>query len=258
MTVSEKIDAYQHLVEKVKYCNKLDDCNTCSGKNATQLEKCLQCDEINLWSYWQGGENSLNADILLVGQDWGNYHTKKGNVAAEIISRNKRDPKIPYIKDNDSRTDMNLCELFKSLGDEYDVAKPDNSKVFFTNFVLCYRKAGEKTSGGFKQKWASNCAEYFKQLVTIIEPKVIICLGRSVFDNVLKAAGEKAPKGNYNSIIESGKRVIRFGDVECAVFPMAHCGVFGTYNRNSGKNDTTSINLQIQDWKKVKDHINSK
>ena len=33
--------------------------------------KCLDCDEIDAWALWQ---NSLDADILLLGQEWGDVN----------------------------------------------------------------------------------------------------------------------------------------------------------------------------------------
>lgn len=77
MTYDEKITAYQKLVGEINNCPKLNDCNSSKSINAIQLEKCSFCNEVNLWSYWQGGINSLNADILLVGQDWGNFRDSK-------------------------------------------------------------------------------------------------------------------------------------------------------------------------------------
>ena len=38
--------------------------------NDHELKWCEDCKEINLWTYWQG-RNHMDAQIMLVGQDWG-------------------------------------------------------------------------------------------------------------------------------------------------------------------------------------------
>ena len=68
MTMSKEI-RYKNLVAKAKAS-----CSTYEIGQETQpnqLYWCKECEEINLWTYWQG-RNQLDADILLVGQDWGN------------------------------------------------------------------------------------------------------------------------------------------------------------------------------------------
>ena len=157
----------------------------------------------------------------------------------------------PKERSTNSVADLNLCRLFKSIGK--DIAK-DNPSVFFTNFVLCYRAGDSGISGGFKQKWGNNCSPFFERLVRIIEPKVIICLGRVVYYNVLKTAKIKCQKGTYNDII-TGKPVIAdFGGHGCKIFPVAHCGTLGTANRNNG-NSNSDIKLQKQDWARIKVEI---
>lgn len=248
MNSSEKIEAYKQLVLDVQNCDKLSDCN--NNPKGVQLEKCPFCNEINLWSYWQGGTAHLNAKILLVGQDWGNYNDPDSKTLMESIRLYNDDHNNPcdYLKGNDNPTDKNLCKLFDSIGIKIDKS---NTDVFFTNYVLCYRSGNNGISGGFKQRWAKNCSSYFIRLVQIIEPKIIICLGRAVFSNVLKAAGIKMPHMKYNDIIESKVYDAAFGDHACKVYPVAHCGVLGTNNRNRDKEFSHILDVQKQDWKKM-------
>lgn len=249
MNNTEKKEAYKQLVLDVQKCNKLSDCN--HNPKGVQLEKCAFCNEINLWSYWQGGTDHLNAKILLVGQDWGNYNDSDSKLLMESIRLYNKDHNNPYdyLKDNDNPTDKNLCELFDSIGIEVDKS---NTNVFFTNLVLCYRSGNNGISGGFKQRWAKNCSSYFVRLVQIIEPQIIICLGRAVLSNVLKAANLKMPHLKYNDIIESKVYDAAFGDHTCKVFPVAHCGVLGTNNRNRNKEFSKLLDVQKQDWNKIR------
>lgn len=252
MICTEKTELYNKLVTDIQACPKLSDCNNSKSPKAIQLEKCPFCNEVNLWSYWQGGINNLDADILLVGQDWGNFDDKNYNEIIRSITASEDDSNstthYPYEK---NPTDKNLCRLFDVLGDSFNIKEYNNPKVFFSNFVLCYRK-NTRISGGFRQRWARNCSEYFLRLVSIIQPKVIICLGRSVFEAVVKSFGEKPPKCDYNSTISNGARTLSLNGTSYTVFPMAHCGVFGTNNRKDPKTGCSGMEQQMKDWKRIK------
>ena len=252
MICTEKTELYNKLVTDIQACPKLSDCNNSKSPKAIQLEKCPFCNEVNLWSYWQGGINNLDADILLVGQDWGNFDDKNYNEIIRSITASEDDSNstthYPYEK---NPTDKNLCRLFDVLGDSFNIKEYNNPKVFFSNFVLCYRK-NTRISGGFRQRWAQNCSEYFLRLVSIIQPKVIICLGRSVFEAVVRSFGEKPPKCDYNSTISNGARTLSLNGTSYTVFPMAHCGVFGTNNRKDPKTGCSGMEQQMKDWKRIK------
>lgn len=254
---NEKKRRYRDLVEGVKKCPRLNVCNAGSGP---KLCRCEFSDEINLWSYWQGGEDHLDADILLVGQDWGHLNPDDGQIVSALKSGTYQKENFCYMKNNTSITDLNLCRFFDQLG--FNIQKDYNSceKLFFTNLVLCYRE-DEKISGGMKSSWVNQCTEYFRELVEIIQPKVILCLGRSVFEGVLKAGiPERLLEGkNYNQIIENGPIRTRFGqEIETMVFPLAHCGSLGTMNRNRGGEINDPLDLQKKDWEKVRAYLESK
>ena len=255
MTYDNKVKAYKKLVADVKNCTKLNDCNSSKSSKSVKLEKCNFCNEVNLWSYWQGGINNLDADILLVGQDWGNFRDSKcEELVRSIKSINEysnNNFKYPF---KENPTDRNLCKLFAELGDTYIISESNNPKVFFTNLVLCYRH-DSGISGGFRQRWARNCSEYFLRLVSIIQPKVIICLGRSVFDAVVRSFGEKPPKCDYNSTVSNGARNLSLNGTSYTVFPMAHCGVFGTNNRKDTKTDLTGMDQIKKDWHRIKEYL---
>ena len=117
-----------------------------------------------------------------------------------------------------------------------------------------YRLQG--TSGGFKATWANADAPFFRRLVDIIHPSVLLCLGKDTFRCTLRALGlQHLPViRNYNRFIESSENPVKIHlcDGETAlVFALAHCGVMGTLNRNRGTNEKVSLNKQIQDWSKI-------
>ena len=189
------------------------------------------CEEVNLWTYWQGRGN-LDARILLVGQDWGSPAACSPDYMRQFTEINKG-KQSRYWLDNSSITDNNLVCLFSSIGYDISNGSPLNPDLFFTNFVLGYRNIG--LSGGFKQKWLQENKAFFFRLASIIEPEIIICLGRNVFHSVMMAFDQKVKIHLYNDFIASTNNPVEisFPSGKIAyVFAEAHCGAMGTLNRN--------------------------
>ena len=214
------------------------------------------CEEINLWTYWQGHGN-LNAKIMLVGQDWGSPADSSEEYMAQFAEINEG-KQSSYWLDGTSITDENLIKLFSSIGYTVSSEAPWNPNLFFTNFVLGYRNKG--FSGSFRSRWLIENKDFFSRLANIIEPKVIICLGRNAFRGVMMAFDQKVELGNYNAFITGENNPIEItlhSGKKTHVFAEAHCGAMGTLNRNRLKSpgEATGIPLQIKDWAKIKDYL---
>ena len=244
-----KQERYQKLIAKVKdsyqmYCSE-------EQNEELRLYWCDDCLEINLWTYWQG-RNQLDAQIMLVGQDWGSPWDESARVTMEQVRLSNRNQPYDYLHNNPSITDDRLIKLFRELG--YEVRYPCEG-VFFTNFVLGYRNKG--LSGGFQKAWAEHDKGYFRELVGIVEPNVMLCLARSTFEGVLSAFDIRLRPaiGNYNQFIESERNPVTVtleNGHKVYVFALAHCGALGTLNRNRGyeKNEDV-LAIQKKDWKRI-------
>lgn len=221
------------------------------------------CKEINLYTYWQGfgyAEETPSIKYLLVAQDWGNPFNLNSPVMQRVIRMNNGEMNVKYLDENlnNSGTDANLVELFKVLGYD-DKEKPSIAikrypELFFTNFCLGYRTGRE--SGGLRKELMEKDKDFFKKLCEILEPEKILCLGRLTFECAYEALTDaKATtlthfKDSYNKFIENHEEIIvPCGDVEAKIYPLAHCGFYGTRNRNKGKG--VSLNVQIKDWERI-------
>lgn len=240
--------AYQALIEQVR-----NDYQSQPGG----LHWCEDCQEINLWTYWQG-RNNLDAKILLVGQDWGSPEDASALPCLSNIRKMNDGEQVPNMLGNESKTDWNLIRLFREIGYDIQNSAIGNKDLFFTNFVLGYRAKG--FSGGFQKSWAMHDAPYFARLAEIIQPECILCLGRATFEGVLMAFHHRlSPRIRcYNRFIESERNPVTIYLSEqkpVRVFALAHCGVLGTLNRNRGIQDKASLQLQINDWRRIKNPI---
>lgn len=248
---NEKQMKYRDLITRVKESYPPRD-SADDGK-ALRLYWCEDCEEINLWTYWQGRRN-LNAKIMLVGQDWGcPWDESAQHTMEQIILANNRQ-EYHYLENNPSITDKRLIRLFQEIGYE-DIRRP-YSDLFFTNFIHGYRNKG--LSGGYQQSWAEHDKGYFQELANIIAPKVILCLGRSTFEGVLSAFNVSLPSRikDYNSFIESSSNPVTVtleNGITTYVFALAHCGAMGTLNRNRKKN--ANLDNQLADWRKVNSYL---
>jgi hypothetical protein len=127
--------SYEKLVRARKHCRK------CHPELRNPAEFDHDADEVGPWSRWLA---SRPAELILVGQDWGDvgyFQKYKG-----------RD--IP-----DNRTNKRLIKYLKLLG--FEVGPPNitdhTSGVFATNAILCLKQGG--LSAPVKQRWLS-AAQY--------------------------------------------------------------------------------------------------
>lgn len=114
----DKHAAYQQLIARVRASYP-------AYHEATKYEKgqlvwCNDCQqEINLWSYWQ---DSLDAKIVLVGQDWGCPFDKVFLPTMAQIQNANSGKAYSYISDTPSQTDQNQIKLFSdALGKDITI-----------------------------------------------------------------------------------------------------------------------------------------
>ena len=209
-------------------------CTICSNlKNPSAIinyGKSIDSIEIGPWTLW---ENSLDATILLVGQDW-------GDIAGFKLQGGK--------ESNHSETNRNITTLFKSI--DFNIHNPNsgihNNGLFFTNAVLCLKDGGAQAK--VENVWFDNCGKKFlKPLIDLINPKVVISLGEEAYKAVMKTYGRPIPR--YN----------RFSEVVDIVqgFPLnKDIGLFPVYHPSRRIINThRNLDAQIDDWKKIKQYL---
>lgn len=220
--------AYQTLVTRRKTHHFPD-----GLLNPSQIEGGrYDADVLGPWSRWQG---NLHADVVVVGQDWGDlpYFTKNFGVD---------DPNEP--------TCRNLSTLALEAGwDLGSPIAPKPQRLFFTNAVLGIRAAKGK-SGPVSDAWIKDSLPFLMGILEIVRPKAILTLGTAA----AKACRMALLSSGCHSQIPASASMralhamspIRLPNMPLW-FPLYHCSPLGLVNR--------SLALQGEDWKNLRRHL---
>jgi uracil-DNA glycosylase len=126
--------------------------------------------------------------------------------------------------------------------------EPQEHVAFFTNLILCLKEGDLQAP--VMEEWFNNCSKhFFKPLIEIIKPKVILALGQKPSEFIL---GVFAVPYSRNVKLEDLMHDAPFRLNESTVlFPLYHCGARGVkINRRSYTDDPLSRHKS--DWEKVK------
>jgi uracil-DNA glycosylase len=232
--IMNRIEEYKSLVGKRKKCS------LCKGlyNPSSVLDGIYDTDQIGPWTCWQG---KLDADVVVVGQDWADIDYFK-----EVCGRCK--PSNP--------TNENLRKLLSGIGLTIKrPQEPQDQVLFLTNLILClkpnHKEEGKKggLQGPVDDEWFANCSyTFFKPLMDIVNPKIIIALGKEPSKSILTLYGISYSKSApLSEMIKQSPYILMNTMV---LFPVYHCGAGGV-NRNR------SMSEQQEDWSKIGKYLKS-
>ena len=220
---TDKLPIYLDLVAKRK------ECHLCAEIGLTNPSKVLRRKfddkgHIGPWTQWQG---NLDAELMVVGQDWGGIDYYVENKGAD---------------EEKNETNQRICELLESV--DVRIALPKQPQptrsLFFTNSVLCLRPR-TLTGGYVRSRCFTNCRPFLRSQVELVRPRVVVTLGLKAFRSLVLSFGMRPQ--SKKSMKEAVLEVIRLTD-RTTLVPVFHPGKRGTISRNKEK--------QKEDWKRVK------
>ena len=201
-------------------------CRACQGLiNPAECDGGIHdSDQMGPWTLWQG---NLRADLLVVGQDWGDtrYFAK---------NKGRESPGNP--------TNHTLVKLLRSIGIEIAGPAPCDAgggTLFFTNAVLCLKDGGLQAK--VKPEWFSNCAARFlRPTIDLIAPKIVVSLGERAFKAIAAIYG--LPRVKFKESVERSAGFVLADGISC--FPMYHCGarILNTHR---------PMPQQLKDWERM-------
>ena len=215
---------YAELVARRKACR------ACAGlTNPSAVDDgAFDSDQIGPWSRWQG---NLSADLMLVGQDWGDTRYFR---------------RFRGLDDDKNPTNRTLMKLLQSIG--MVIGPPSsagsNDLVFFTNAVLCLKEGG--LQGPVRAAWSQNSAPFLRRQVEIIAPRVVVTLGEHALQAVRRAF-QLPPRSLAGSVADAEGEILVGNTRLLAVY---HCGarVLNTHRK---------LDAQLQDWARIGNALRS-
>lgn len=225
---TSKQKQYIKLVEDRKACRL---CMGCGLTNPSEIDKGkFDSNQIGPWTRWNG---DLNAQIFIVGQEWGSKAT--------FISQKGLD------KAN-ADTNQMLVYLLASVGIDVNHAPNSrtNSGVFQTNAALCLKEG--KDSSPVKGQWFKNCSKAFlRRQIDLVQPQVVVALGKQAYQGVCNAYG-MYPVSKFTEVI--GVVLPIKGADGIQLIPVSHCSPMARNLNNQPRSK------QFRVWTLIKDALN--
>lgn len=203
-------------------------CELCASLNLTNPSRCQEGrfdnnGHIGPWTQWQG---NLDAQVMVVGQDWGgvDYYADMRGIEG----------------DDNNITNKTLVHLLAGIGISISLPGHTGPKpLYFTNAVLCLRPG--RLTGKADARWFTNCGPRFlRQQIELVNPKAVVTLGYLPYVAVFTSFGLQPARLMREAIMKPLEKVSN-GSV---VVPVYHCGQKGQLSR--------PLEMQKEDWKRVR------
>jgi hypothetical protein len=187
-----------------------------------------ECDFVSPYSKTAG---NIDADVMILLQDWAAHDAMNGP-----LHELKRD--LGYSPERS--TNINLTRL---LADHLGLSLED---VYGTN-VFPFVKPGKMASPLRMRDLVRAAQDFALPQIEIIEPVLVVCLGKATFNAVRRAAG-LPPSMTLDEAIKSPFHLFS-ADIWC----QAHTGRIGQNNRNKG-----GVDRVTDDWATMASAYNSR
>ena len=189
--------------------------------------------ECNFVSPYSKGAHNLNADVMILLQDWSSDQALRRSVGASELGR---DPNLP--------TNRNLCSLMKSS------LAMELSETYATN-LFPFIKAGGLSSRIPFADFVVAAKEFAIPQIRIIAPRLVVCLGKTTFNTLRVVAAQLGLAPGLSRCRDMSTAIdspfdIEFSGRTVSIWAQAHPGAWGQRNRNMDDPGQT-----LMDWKKM-------
>ncbi|HZF85952.1 MAG TPA: uracil-DNA glycosylase family protein [Burkholderiaceae bacterium] len=200
-------------------------CHVCQGLvNPAAIDGAtLDSFHIGPWTQLHG---DLNAELMIVGQDW-------GDVAYFRTNRGLDDLRNPTMR--------TLQELLASIEIDAPMDRycQRSRGVFLTNAILCLKSGGMQAP--VQSAWFNNCGSRFlRRQVELVRPRAVVPLGGRAY-RALCDAFQVAPQPLRRAVEGNAIELVP----DTLMVPVYHCG-------NRVLNTHRSKQLQLVDWQRVR------
>ena len=177
---------FNNLIKKMRKCNL---CQNITKKSSGKVTDCslinIFKDEelcLNIPTIWTDWYSRIDADIMIIGQDWGPLvdMEKYRNEYIELLKTDE-DAWYKLVKREENLTHKKLVKFLEKSAklEKYPLEENFKDKIYFTNAVMCARQGESyKDTKYFDvKKCTLNCTKFLKEQIDIVKPKIIVALG---------------------------------------------------------------------------------
>jgi restriction system protein len=173
---------------------------------------------------------NIDAEIMVILQDWSSDKSLRGPLDSDSIT---------YGYTRSLPTNQNLVSLLET---HFGVSLKD---VYGTN-LFPFIKMGHMGTNIPRHDLVRAAHEFALPQITIVRPKLVICLGHVTFNALREASG-------FEPVYPIAKAIQNpFNLAQTRIWCQAHTGVRGQNNRNSGRKRVPN------DWKQMKKDVSFK
>lgn len=236
-----KSKEFDDLIRQMRECQKC--LNMHKGDRDCSLINIYEQEEFarNIPSIWTDWYNRLDADIMIVGQDWGPFIDMK-KLNHEYLKNGSKESWDVLIESEKSLTKKMLTKYIVDSARlcDIDINEDYMSRIYVTNAIMCARKGNNYRGDNIKLKECTlNCSEYLKRQIEIVKPKVIMTLGYYPLLSLTNIYELKIPK-TLGEVIQN-MPVIKIDDL--VIVPLYH------------PTAQISREKQLEQYKRIWEHI---
>lgn len=173
----EKKEELDNLFKQMSKCNKCKNLKSKKG-NDQSLINIFENEYFykNIPSIWTDWYNRLDAQIMLIGQDWGPFIYMNKFHKLYINNPSKENWK-DIIEQEKSMTKRLLTKYLVQSAKNFNI-NISLDDIYITNAIMCARKGNNYRGNNINLKVSTcNCSEFLKKQIDIVKPKIILTLG---------------------------------------------------------------------------------
>lgn len=175
-----KNKCFDNLLDSMSNCEKCMHMKKRNGKDCSLINIYSDINFCkNIPSIWTDWYSRLDANIMIIGQDWGPY-TDMVKFHKEYINNKTSNNWKRLINKEKSLTKKLLEKYIIESASFYNIDLDDNflDKVFITNAIMCARSGNNYRADNINLKDSTlNCSNFLIKQIEIVKPKVILTLG---------------------------------------------------------------------------------
>lgn len=177
---SNKKEKLDQLFSEMSNCHNCCNLVKKNGKDCSLINIYQQSNFYkNIPSIWTDWYRRVDADIMVIGQDWGPYIEMK-KFHDEYFMEKTLENWVRLIEKEKSLTKKMLTKYLveSSKNTKYEMTESDMDHIYITNAIMCARSGNHYRGDNIMLKESTiRCTPFLRKQIEIVNPKTILTLG---------------------------------------------------------------------------------